>query len=243
MCEPHEGLPPHKKEENGHIRFIDVTSQSHRRKMQPHRTTTPAKPSLRQSQVARKPKQLPLPAEDYTLAIHPRNGLHLSKVSPMNLTKALACEANFQCGIAEVKIRIDEEHNVLIVSTPLPATAAALNSVKKLTIGNNTLEVSSYSVSPDNSCKGVIYKNGLNYTTKEVQGAIVAPNHKILTGRRRGNTGTSLLTLQGKKVPFSIYVAGVIPRCYLYKRMVQHCNTCHLMGHTADVCTNPPKTP
>ncbi|KAH9378163.1 hypothetical protein HPB48_011943 [Haemaphysalis longicornis] len=243
MRDVHDDPPPEEKDENAHIPWIEVTSRSQRRKMQQLPTTTPLKPALRQSHVARKPKTLPLPADDYKLAIRPRNGLQLSKVSPMDLTKAIAREANLRCGIAEIKIRIDEEQNVLIVSTPSPATAAALNSIKKLTIGNNTFEVSSYGVSPDNSCKGVIYNIGLNYTPKEVQEAIVAPNHELLTCRRMGNTGTFLLTFKGKKVPYSIYVAGVITRCYLYKRTVAYCDTCHQVGHRADVCPNPPKTP
>ncbi|KAH9377298.1 hypothetical protein HPB48_020335 [Haemaphysalis longicornis] len=187
MRDVHDDPPPEEKDENAHIPWIEVTSRSQRRKMQQLPTTTPLKPALRQSHVARKPKTLPLPADDYKLAIRPRNGLQLSKVSPMDLTKAIAREANLRCGIAEIKIRIDEEQNVLIVSTPSPATAAALNSIKKLTIGNNTFEVSSYGVSPDNACKG------------EVQEAIVAPNHELLTCRRMGNTGTFLLTFKGKK--------------------------------------------
>ncbi|KAH9377377.1 hypothetical protein HPB48_008615 [Haemaphysalis longicornis] len=241
MRDVHDNPPPEQKDKKAHIPWIELTSRSQRRKMQQLPTTTPLKPALRQGHVARKPETFPLPADK--LAIRPQNGLQLSKVSPMDLMKAIAREANLQCGIAEIKIHMDEEQKVLIVSTPSPANAAALNSIKKLTIGNNTFEISSYGVSPDNSCKGVIYNIGLNCTPKEVQDAIVAPNHELLTCRRMGNTGTFLLTFKGKNVPFRIYVAGVIMRCYLYKRTVAYCYTCHQVGHRADVCPNPPKTP
>ncbi|KAH9385034.1 hypothetical protein HPB48_027071 [Haemaphysalis longicornis] len=186
-------------------------------------TTTPPKPALFQGHVACKPK-LPQPADDYRLAISPRNSFHLSKVSPMDFTKAIT-------------IRIDKEQNVLIVSTPSLATAAALNSTKKLTVGNNTFEVSSFGVSPDNSCKGV------NCTPHGVQDAIVAPNHELLISEGWETPTPFVLMLKAKKVPFTIYVAGVIMRCYLYKRIVAYSYTCHKVGHIADLCPNPLKTP
>ncbi|KAH9360032.1 hypothetical protein HPB48_009571 [Haemaphysalis longicornis] len=157
-----EDPPPEEKDENAHIPWIEVIQAGH---------------------VARKPKTLTLPADDYKLAIRPRNGLQLSKVSPMHLRKAIAREAT-------------------------------LNSINKLAVGSNTFEVSSIGVSPDNSCKGVIYNIGLNYTPKEVQDAIVAPNHELLTCKRMGNTGPFLLTFKGKK-----------------------------WATEADVCPNQPKTP
>ncbi|KAH9361118.1 hypothetical protein HPB48_002980 [Haemaphysalis longicornis] len=70
---------------------------------------------------------------------------------------------------------------------------------------------------------------------KEVQDAIVGPNSELLTCRRMGNIKTFLLTFKDKKVPFS--------RCYMYKRTAAYCDTCHQVGHRADVCPNPPKTP
>ncbi|KAH9384943.1 hypothetical protein HPB48_026974 [Haemaphysalis longicornis] len=191
MHDVHEDPPSEQKNENAHIAWIEVTSCSQRRNMQQLPTTTPLKPALRQGHVARKPKPLPLPADEYKLAIRPRNGLQMSKVSPVDLTKAIAREAYLQFGIAEIKIRIDEEQNVLI----------------------------------------------------KCQTPLWAPNHEPLHYRRVGNTGTFLHTFKGKKESFGIYVAGVITRCYLYKRAVAYCYTCHQVGHRADVCPNPSKMP
>ncbi|KAH7936853.1 hypothetical protein HPB49_005751 [Dermacentor silvarum] len=46
----------------------------------------------------RKPRQPPLPADDYKLAFSPRNGLQLNKVSPGKLEDAITNEAKLQIG-------------------------------------------------------------------------------------------------------------------------------------------------
>ncbi|KAH9371566.1 hypothetical protein HPB48_016463 [Haemaphysalis longicornis] len=123
--------------------------------MQQLPTTMPLKAALRQGHVARNPK-LPLPADSYKFAIRPQNGLYLSEVSPIDLRKAIARQGNLKCGTAEIKIRMEAEQSILIVSTSSPANAAVLNSNQILTSCNDTFEVSSYGVSSNNSFKGVI---------------------------------------------------------------------------------------
>lgn len=228
--------------------WITVTTRAQRRRMKsqaitPAMTLTPPKSDLRPSRPPRKPKLPPLPANDYKLAIRPRNGLPLSKVSPMALSDCILREANLQSEGTTIRVRIDENQNILIVSTPSPDTAAALSKIEKLNIGNGTFEVSSYGVSPDNSCKGVIHNIHLEATPDEIMKAISAPGFEPLTCRRLGNSTTIVITFLGKKVPFMVYVGGVETRCYLYKRTVAHCHVCHKTGHRADVCPHPPSTP
>lgn len=161
----------------------------------------------------------------------------------MALSNCILREANLQPDRTTIKVRIDENQNILIVSTPSPDTATALSKIRKLTFGNGTFEVSSYGISPDNSCKGVIHNIHLEATPEEIMKAISAPGFEPLTCRRLGNSTTIVITFLGKKVPFMVYVGGVETRCYLYKRTVAHCHVCHKTGHRADVCPNPPSTP
>ncbi|KAH9371985.1 hypothetical protein HPB48_013237 [Haemaphysalis longicornis] len=228
--------------------WITVTSRAQRRRMKsqaitPTTTLTPPKSDLRPSRSPRKPKLPPPPADDYKLAIRPRNGLPLSKVSPMALSDCILREANLQPEGTTIRARIDENQNILIVSTPSPDTAAGLSKIEKLTIGNGTFEVSSYGVSPDNSCKGVIHNIHLEATPDEIMKAISAPGFEPLTYRRLGNSTTIVITFMGKKVHCMVYVGGVETRCYLYKRTVAHCHVCHKTGHREDVCLHPPSTP
>ncbi|KAH7965808.1 hypothetical protein HPB49_011247 [Dermacentor silvarum] len=156
-------LPAAEENEQDNEPWINVTSRARRRRLQKRSTTpqlsqTPPKPALRQSRPAmRKPRQPPLPADDYKLAVRPRNGLQLNKVSPGKLVDAITNEAKLQIGYTGFKIRIDEDQNILVLGTASEATASALSKMQKITIGETTYDIASYGISPDNSCKGVIY--------------------------------------------------------------------------------------
>ncbi|KAH7934085.1 hypothetical protein HPB49_021278 [Dermacentor silvarum] len=80
-------LPAAEENEEDNEPWINVTSRARRRRLQtrstaPQLSRTPRKPVLRQSRPAmRKPRQPPLPADDYKLAVRPRNSLQLNKPS------------------------------------------------------------------------------------------------------------------------------------------------------------------
>lgn len=61
----------------------------------------------------------------------------------MDLANAIAPDANLQPGGADSRLHIDEERNVLVVSTLSLVTAAALNCIKKLAISDNTFDIAS----------------------------------------------------------------------------------------------------
>ncbi|EEC05522.1 hypothetical protein IscW_ISCW018005 [Ixodes scapularis] len=159
--------------------WITVTKRARRRGQQPRSTTPPLplpplKPALHESRPkVRKPRLPPLPADDFKLAIRPRNGLQLNEVTPGKLVDAIAFAAQLQIGATEFK-------------------------------------------------------------------RIAAPGYEALTCRRLGNTTTMVITFLGNQVPYCIELSGILIRCYLYKRTVPHCRTCHEIGHRADVCPRPP---
>ncbi|KAM7315781.1 hypothetical protein ISCGN_005564 [Ixodes scapularis] len=244
-----DASPTEKENDENTEPWITVTKRARRRGQQPRSTTPPLplpplKPTLHQSRPkVRKPRPPPLPADDFKLAIRPRNGLQPNKVSPGKLVDAIALAAQLQIGATEFKVRLDADQNILVLSTPSQATASALSKVQKLTIDETTYDIASYGVAPDNSCKGVIYNIAHDTTPEMVLQRIAAPGYEALTCRRLGNTTTMVITFLGKPVPYYIELSGFLIRCYLYKRTVPHCRTCHEIGHRADVCPRPPVTP
>ncbi|KAH9372246.1 hypothetical protein HPB48_003453 [Haemaphysalis longicornis] len=156
---------------------------------------------------------------------------------------AIATVANLPVGAVNVKMRIDGDQNVLVMSTPSETTAMTLSNIKRLTIDGKSYEVASYAPSPDNSCKGVIHNIDLDTTPDTVLKRIEDPGYEVLTCRRLGNTETMVITFCGKRVPCYVNYSGIPVRCYVYKRSVPYCRKCNETGHREDVCPQPSTTP
>lgn len=95
----------------------------------------------------------------------------------MDLTKAITREGNLQCGIAEINICIDEEQNVLIISTPSPASAAALNSIKKL-----RLAITPSKFSPAGVTNGYARSFGLCCAPQKCELSLLSPSKQKSSG-------------------------------------------------------------
>ncbi|KAG0425550.1 hypothetical protein HPB47_027295 [Ixodes persulcatus] len=117
-------------EEHDMAPWIEVTSLAIRRKTRASLNLSPPKAALRPSRPVLKPKPPPLPADDFKLVIRPRNGLVLSKVSPMVLSNSIMREAKLHPQEADIKIRVNEQQNIVVASTPYQSTASALSGVE-----------------------------------------------------------------------------------------------------------------
>ncbi|KAH9360852.1 hypothetical protein HPB48_009354 [Haemaphysalis longicornis] len=121
--------------------WITVTNRANKRRKrssqaftpQQQLIVTPTKPTLRQNQpTVRQPRLRPLPADDYKLAIRPRGGLQLSKVSPRTLLLAVIQEAHITDEKPDIRLRVDEKQNVLTLSTSSEKIAIELSKSPKL---------------------------------------------------------------------------------------------------------------
>ncbi|KAH9368557.1 hypothetical protein HPB48_020934 [Haemaphysalis longicornis] len=102
------------------------------------------------------------------MAIRPRNGLALRKISPYTLASSILHEAKLTWREADLKIRINEAQNMLVVSTPFLAAAKALSKIQQLKIEGTIFPVNTYGISPDKSCKGVIHNICIGVTTEQI---------------------------------------------------------------------------
>ncbi|KAH7977829.1 hypothetical protein HPB49_003706 [Dermacentor silvarum] len=127
-------LPVAEENEEDNEPWINVTSRARRRRLQTRSTTpqlsrTPPKPVLRQSRPAmRKPREPPLPADDYKLAVRPRNGRQLNKHHITSNFPAFFCGATSTrepCHIAEPATRQATESTSARVPPPHPSAGSA----------------------------------------------------------------------------------------------------------------------
>ncbi|KAH9379992.1 hypothetical protein HPB48_000784 [Haemaphysalis longicornis] len=121
------------------------------------RIVTPPTSGLRPSPQARKPQPPTLPSDSFKLAIRPRNSVVLSKVSPIVFSTCILQGAKLRSLDTGMKIRINEDQNIHVASTPYQSAASALSKMTKLAIGETTYAMASYGLSPVNSCNGEIH--------------------------------------------------------------------------------------
>ncbi|KAH9379742.1 hypothetical protein HPB48_011672 [Haemaphysalis longicornis] len=225
--------------------WIEVVRRSLRRRTPPPSKPAPESPlppALRHHPSTRQPRQPPLPTDDFKIGIRPRNGLQLSRADPISLTASIAREIGLPTSPAPFQLRVGAEQNVIVVSTPSPAAARALESLQKIVVFGNRHEVSVYPITPDNSCRGVIHNIAQEHPEEYVKSLITAPGYEVLTARRLGDSKAFVITFRGKRVPHCVYVNQALLRCYPYRRTVAFRNLCHQMGHRAEVCPWPPST-
>lgn len=106
--------------------WITVTNRENKRRQRSSQAVTPqqvfivtpTKPTLRQSRpTVGQPRRPPLPPDDYKVAIRPRGGLQLSKVSPRTLLLTVVLEAQITDEKPDIRVRVDEKQTVLTLST------------------------------------------------------------------------------------------------------------------------------
>ncbi|KAH8009122.1 hypothetical protein HPB51_010659 [Rhipicephalus microplus] len=237
-------------EHNAHA-WIRITKRTNkRRQLQPHTVptqqlpSTPSEPALHQSRPkTRLPRLPPLPAEDFKLAIRPHGGLNLSNVSPKTLLLAVAHAANIRSEKPDIKLRVEEDENVLAISTSSEHFATELGQITKITVHEATNDITSYGIASDNSCKCVVKAIRHEITTDDFLTEVEVPGYEVLTCRRLGDSGAMVLTFCGKRVSFFVNAYGQALPCYHYKRTIPHCSKCNKTGHREGVCPQPPDTP
>ncbi|KAH9379057.1 hypothetical protein HPB48_001342 [Haemaphysalis longicornis] len=226
--------------------WIEVVRRSLRRR--PPSTSksapeSPPTPALRHRPSTHQPWQPPLPSDGFKIGIRPRNGLQLSRADPITLTASIAREIGLPTTPARFQLRVRAEQKVIVVSTPSPAAARALESLQKIVVFGNRHKVSVYPITPDNSCRGVIHSIAQEHPEEYVKSLISHPGYEVLPARRLGKSKAFVITFRGKRVPYYVYVNQPLLRCYPYHRTVAFCTLCHQTAHRADVCPSPPATP
>ncbi|KAH9371040.1 hypothetical protein HPB48_003986 [Haemaphysalis longicornis] len=200
--------------------WIEVVRRSLRRRTPPPSKSaleSPLPAALRHRPSTRQPRQPPIPTDDFKIGIRPRNGLQLSRADPISLTASIAREIGLPTLPAPFQLHVGAEQNVIVVSTPSPAVARALESLQKIVVFGNRHEISVYPITPYNSCRGVIHNIVQEHPEEYVKSLITAPGYEVLTARRLGDSKAFVITFRGKRVPYYVYVNQALLRCYHYR--------------------------
>lgn len=199
----------------------------------------PAQASKQQQQ--RNPR---LPPGNYTVVYRPRAGLNVTKITPHELTAALAgkCEIPLATFHNLVTLVPQATPNVIVASIADPELAITLSNIQTLQMLHTDYEFSTYMKPPPDTCRGVIHGLEVPVTSSNLLEFLQANKPALIHARMMGQTRSALLTFQGKQVPFYVKVGSMLYRCRPFRRTTQVCRLCGEVGHRMDVCPQPENT-
>ncbi|KAL1477651.1 hypothetical protein MTO96_035589 [Rhipicephalus appendiculatus] len=175
------------------------------------------------------------------IVIRPRGGLDVVTTGTVRLASAIYRAANVPAHEAgEDTVCSNNRQNIIVVSTPHATHAAKYRQLQAITICDRRHEVSAYETAPDYTVKGIIKGIPLEEDARSIHTNIVhARNFHALAAKRLSNTTTVIVAFEGPRVPTYVRYGGALLRCTLYRKQVDMCHCCGILGHRMDVCPNP----
>ncbi|KAG0410744.1 hypothetical protein HPB47_012165 [Ixodes persulcatus] len=208
----------------------------------PNKAHSPSKQTSRLTPKKLKPLP-PLPPSDIKVVIRPREGLNLGAWRTDQVVGAINAACRFSPSERKgLTIRIRQDQNLAIVSTPDESVAVRAREIPGITIDGRQFEVQAYVALPDNSCRGVISGISPQTTTDQLMEGLYARETNILFARMMGRTNTAIVTFEGLSVPRFLCYDGGEYRCYTHRPKQQVCGACLEVGHRVDVCPHPERS-
>ncbi|KAL1482333.1 hypothetical protein MTO96_033873 [Rhipicephalus appendiculatus] len=182
-----------------------------------------------------------LPRGDIKIVLRPRGGLHVSDVTRVELSRAIAAAAEIPANEAnEDVVCLNLQQNIVVVSTPKREHADRYAAVGRIDIRGTAHEVSTYEAAPHGTVKGVIRGIPLEDTAQEIQDSVVHKhNPTALQANRIGQTRSVVIAFEGHKVPNYVRYGNLLTECTLHRKQIDVCYACGRMGHRMDVCPDP----
>ncbi|KAH7956054.1 hypothetical protein HPB52_005790 [Rhipicephalus sanguineus] len=182
-----------------------------------------------------------LPRGDIKIVLRPRGGLHVSDVTRVELSRAIAAAAQIPANEAnEDVVCLNLQQNIVVVSTSKREHADRYAAVGRIDIRGTAHEVSTYEAAPHGTVKGVIRGIPLEDTAQEIQDNVVHKhNPTALQANRIGKTRSVVIAFEGHKVPNYVRYGNLLTECTLHRKQIDVCYACGRMGHRMDVCPDP----
>lgn len=185
-----------------------------------------------------------LPRGDIKIVLRPRGGLHVSEVTRVELSRAIAAAAQIPANEAsEDVVCLNLQQNIVVVSTSKREDGDRYAAVGRIDIRGTAHEVSTYEAAPHGTVKGVIRGIPLEDTAQEIQDNVVHKhNPTALQANRIGKTRSVVIAFEGHKVPNYVKYGNLLTECTLHRKQIDVCYACGRVGHRMDVCPDPSNT-
>ncbi|KAH7939162.1 hypothetical protein HPB52_007650 [Rhipicephalus sanguineus] len=182
-----------------------------------------------------------LPRGDIKIVMRPRDGLRISDVTSVEISRAIMAAAQVDVIAArEDVICLNHQQNIVVVSTSKREHADRYAMVERIDIRGTSHEVSAYESAPHGTVKGVIRGIPLEDTAQEIQDLVVhRHNPTALQANRMGRTRSVVIAFEGHKVPNYVRYGNLLIECTLHRKQIDACYACGRVGHRMDVCPNP----
>ncbi|KAH7943477.1 hypothetical protein HPB52_008884 [Rhipicephalus sanguineus] len=182
-----------------------------------------------------------LPRGDIKIVMRPRDGLRISDVTSVEISRAIMAAAQVDVIAArEDVICLNHQQNIVVVSTSKREHADRYAMVERIDIRGTSHEVSAYELAPHGTVKGVIRGIPLEDTAQEIQDLVVhRHNPTALQANRMGRTRSVVIAFEGHKVPNYVRYGNLLIECTLHRKQIDACYACGRVGHRMDVCPNP----
>ncbi|KAM7306137.1 uncharacterized protein ISCGN_009878 [Ixodes scapularis] len=121
---------------------------------------------------------------------------------PLLVAQHISTEANITSEElhAATKLQLNHGRKIVRVSTAHIEVVQAITQIHHLRLGGKDYPTYTYVTSPDNSIKGVVLDTEPGSSPENLLHHLEAPGYRILHARLLGNTGTALVTFEGRKI-------------------------------------------
>ncbi|CAN7938125.1 unnamed protein product [Ixodes hexagonus] len=146
-----------------------------------------------------------LPETDIKIVLRPGGGLDLRSVAQATIANIISKSAPVPLSTQD-QVRIHQNPNYIIISTPDHERAGKFASIKSLVFNNKQYKISTHVSAPANTVLGIIFQIPEDDTSEDITHNVVNfnPDLPILSVKRLGSTDAAQILFDGYKVPFWI---------------------------------------
>ncbi|KAH9368003.1 hypothetical protein HPB48_009628 [Haemaphysalis longicornis] len=182
-------------------------------------------------------------SQDLATIVIRTSGIPLAKSKPNELMQALAATSRLTSSeITDSALQPRPQKNLITVKIFRPSAEQKLLAFRSFLLASNEVPVTTYEVSPTDSCRGVIHGVPPATVPHELLPHLFFTGAPIIGAGIVGSMETALINFEGSFVPRYVLYYQAEYLCHPERQKAQFCQRCHQIGHRKNVCSLPPST-